>query len=354
MSQINKCINLGKHVVVTGCLPKVNPARLEGLPVSILDTNSLDKIPQAIKEKKKFYSDEHENKLLLPHHQNKTFTGIIEVNEGCLGKCAYCGTKNARGNLTSFPQEDILDYAKKLINLGKKEIFLTSQDTGCYGLDTNTDITELVAQMAETPGNYLLRVGMMNPNHALRLLPKLPDMLNNPRVYSFLHIPVQSGSNRVLKNMNRQYTVQDYKKIVRTIKQKAPQTTIATDIITGLPGETETDHHHTLRLIRETKPDVANLSKFYPRPNTRAEKMPRIKTQVIKKRSTQLSKLINRVSTSQNKHLMGKQFTCLTLSKGFGRTTNYKSVFLDTTQTGAMVNAKITGYGAHHLKAKVL
>ncbi len=357
ISRIKKALQDNKRVVVAGCLPDVNPKLLERYPVSIVNARSLSRIAVAVKEtaQGRIVKYTSGKKPIVPVGDQPGITGIIPISEGCLGKCAYCGTKNARGSLYSYPPKIIKQAFEKMVLEGKKEIFLTSQDTGCYGFDIKTSITKLVKNLLETEGDYLIRIGMMNPDHALKMLPDLAKTLNNQKVYSFLHVPVQSGSDKVLREMNRFYTRQDFLNIVKYCRENVPGITIATDVIVGFPTETEKDYLDTLSLLKTAEPDVTNVSKFYPRPNTAAEKMKKIKTEVIKERSRKLSTLVRRISLARNKKLVGETLECLSLSDKTGRTRAYKTVFFDKTVTPrAWVNALITGAGPAHLKAKVL
>ena len=226
---------------------------------------------------------------------------------------------------------------------------------GCYGFDIGTNLIDLTRSLLEVEGDYIIRIGMMNPEHALKMLPGLAEILNNERVYSFAHVPVQSGSDKVLKAMNRFYTSEDFQKIVSYLRESVQDVTIATDIIVGFPGETDEDHTQTLNLLEETKPDVINVSKFYPRPNTLAEKMPKISTQIIKTRSVQASALARKISAENNSKYVGRMMNCLAISENVCRTRNYKTVFTGTKLTpGTWHKVEITGYGASHLKAKLL
>jgi len=214
VSLVEKYKKQGKKVVLAGCLPKVNKKRALSLGVSIIDTNSLDKIKEAVEsnEVKTFFSKKHSNKIKCPHLQDNSVTAVVELSEGCLGNCAFCGTKNARGNLTSYPLEDIVQYVEDLVSIGKKEILLSSQDNGCYGYDIGTSIYELVKTITSgVKGDYLLRIGMANPHFVYDKKKEWVVMLNNEKVFKFIHIPIQSGSDKVLKLMNRIGTAEQYR-----------------------------------------------------------------------------------------------------------------------------------------------
>jgi len=357
LSRIKDYLAMGKRVIVAGCLPEINPDSLKRFPVSIIDTNSIDKLPLLVKSKKRMIisSDRHSNKLKMPHCMNDSPTAIIEISEGCLSRCSFCGTKNARGDLTSYPVKDIVERARFLIENGKKEIYLTAQDTGCYGLDRKTDLAELLGKILEIDGDYRLRIGMMNPQYALKMVDKLIAIYKDGRIYKFIHIPIQSGSDRVIKEMNRCYTVKQFETIVKRFRKEIKDICLSTDVIVGFPTETEADFKKTLSLIERIKPDIINLSKFYPRPNTAAADMKPLSNDVLKERAIRLHRICKEASLKQNRKYIGRELLCLVVDKKrkMARAHNFKQVFLDKKADG-FVNAKITGASYGHLKGKLL
>jgi len=353
-SRIRGYLALGKRVVVAGCLPKMNRKLLDELPVSIVDTNSIDKLPLAIRSKAIFTSSSHKNKLKMPHCLDDSPTGIIEISEGCLSRCAFCGTKNARGDLTSYPVEDIVARVRLLLGHGKKEIYLTAQDTGCYGLDIRSNLVELLKEILKIDGDYRLRIGMMNPNYALKMLNELIGIYKDDRVYKFLHIPVQSGSDRVIREMNRGYTTAQFEKIVDRFREEIEEICLSTDIIVGFPTETDDDFKKTVGLIKAVRPDIINVSKFYPRPNTAAARMKLLTTETLKKRSVALSKVCQRIILEQNEKYIGQVMECLVTDadRRLARAPNFKQVFLDARGNG-FVHAKIMDASHSCLKGEI-
>lgn len=181
---------------------------------------------------------------------------------------------------------------------------MTSEDTGAYGRDIGTNIAELLNQIVTIlPDGVMLRVGMTNPPYILEHLDAICEILNHPRVYSFLHLPVQAASNNVLENMKREYSLEDFMHVCDTLIAKVPGITIATDIICGFPGETEEDFEQTLQLINRYKFPIVNISQFYPRPGTPAAQMKRVPTDIVKERSRKLTRLFE--SYTAYDHLNG-------------------------------------------------
>lgn len=355
LSRIKKYLALGKRVIVAGCLPKVNPRLLDKFPVSIVDTNSIASLPEVVRSKKRMIivSSAHKNKLRQPFCAGNSLTGIVPISEGCLGRCSFCGTKNARGDLTSYPIKDIVERVRFLIDGGKKEIYLTAQDTGCYGLDRKTSLCDLLEKILEINGDYRLRIGMMNPQYAKKMLDSLIGVYNDERVYKFVHIPVQSGSNKVIREMNRAYRIEEFEKIVGEFRKKVKDICISTDIIVGFPSENDSDFEKTVRLIEKVGPDIINISKFCPRPNTTAAAMKPLRTETVKKRTVRLHKLCKKISLEQNKKYIGRELTCLVIDKKrkMARAPNFKQVFLDR-QADGFVKVKITGASYGHLKGE--
>jgi tRNA A37 methylthiotransferase MiaB len=142
-----------------------------------------------------------------------------------------------------------------------------------------TDLVDLLEKCSNVEGDYRIRVGMMNPMYVPRFLDRLISLYrNNDKVFKFLHMPVQSGSERILRKMKRGHTAKIFLEVVKELRKKIPEITIATDIITGFPSESERDFEDTLSLMEESQPDVINSSKYSPRPGTLAAKYPIMNT----------------------------------------------------------------------------
>jgi len=286
-----------KRIYVGGCLPRMIDLK-KILPKinGLFDVNSLSKIEELIFEgKEKNFSDEKENKINKPTIRCSKETGIINIGQGCLGNCAYCSVKFARGRLKSYSINEIVKAIKKAIQEGCKKIYLSSQDNGCYGYDINTNLPELLREVVKIEGKFKVRVGMMNPMYVLDFLDELIEVYKNDKIMKFLHIPVESGSNKVLKEMKRNYVVEDFIKIIKKFRKNIPKINISTDIIVGYPTETEDDFNKTLSLIKKVKPEVLNVSKFGPRPRTEAAKLKQLDSKIIKERSLKINKIKNSI-----------------------------------------------------------
>ena len=280
-----------KKIIVGGCLTKTIDVREYVNKVdAVFDTNSITKINDIINDPHDEFSKTHEERINIPKVRTNNEIGIIQINQGCTSACTFCATKLARGNLKSYRIGDIKRELESAVKDGCKKIYLTGQDTGCYGFDIGTNLPELLNELVTVPGDYKIRVGMANPWHVIKILPMLIEAYKSDKIIKFLHIPVQSGSEKVTRHMRRIHTVAEFKHIASEFRKAFPRnifpnSTIATDIIIGYPEETENDFQDTINLITETKPEVLNISKFSSRQGTRAAKLKQLPSQEIKRRS---------------------------------------------------------------------
>lgn len=350
--KVKELLSAKKKIVLAGCLPEADLALIRKYAprVPIVGTRSLthiaDAVRAALEGKTVEFFNKREEKLELPRLRGSVIAKI-PIAEGCVSACSFCATKLARGNLRSYPEEAIISEVGMCVKKGCKEIQLTAQDTGAYGLDSGTNIARLLHKISELPGDFRVRVGMMNPEHALKMLPGLIDSFRSPKIYKFTHIPVQSGNDKVLKDMRRRYAVKDFLALIRALRKKFPELTLATDIIVGYPTETEEAFEDTLRLLRKLRFDIVNVSKFTPRPHTPAAKLRPLPSGEVKCRSEIASALCRRITLEKNKKLVGKTFRVLITerqAKGFsGRTDSYRQVAMKKGVPGAFVEARIAG-----------
>ena len=314
-----------KRLIVTGCLPLINFERLKAEVDfdSVVGPAPGAKIVDVVRrvdhgEKVVALVRDSKPSLSLPKVPINSVTGIIPINYGCLGACSYCCVLFARGRLRSYSVNEIVERVKYDLASGAKEIWLTSQDTACYGKDITTNLADLMRRICEIEGRFFVRVGMMTPNQALEILDDLIEAYKDDKIFKFLHLPVQSGDDEVLRLMNRFYTVDDFKSIIYTFRKEIPKITVATDVISGFPGESRKAFEQTMKLIKEIQPDVVNISKFFPRPNTPAKKMMLLPPQEVKRRSKKMAELSRRISLEKNKAWINWEGTVIFDEKGKG------------------------------------
>ncbi len=353
LARISELKKTGKKVIVTGCMAKVQPKRIEiRLPESII-------LPP---------SDYHEFAKLVADRYgiagpalpvNEGTDAILPIAQGCLGNCSYCITKFARGKLVSYPEKTLVDEFNGFVDSGAKEILITAQDTACYGVDTKTNLPSLMRSMLQKEGEYRMRIGMMNPNHLGKIIEDLISVMDDQRVYKFLHIPVQSGSDEVLKNMHRGYKAEQFMELVDTLRASIPEISIATDIITGFPGETDEDHEKTKQLIRDLHADTLNITRFSSRPGTEAASLEQLHGRILKERSTELTVLKNKVEYEVNKRLVGQRFRALATEVGkegtIVRTDYYRPVVIrEDIPLGTFLDVEVTDCRSTYLFGKRL
>ncbi len=292
-----------KKYLITGCITPKIISEIEKLikAVSFLSTHNIIDVVEVIKliiQDKKIINIEKRTceKILFPRNKKNSSIGIVQIATGCFNMCSYCSTKLIKGNLFSFSPENIIKDVENFIKEGCKEIWLTAQDTACYGLDINTDITELLEKLCSIKGDFFIRLGMGNPRYFIKFIDKLIPVFKNKKMFKFLHMPVQSGDDVVLKNMNRGYNVKDFEDIVYKFKKEIPEMTISTDIIVGFPEETEEQFKDSFNLIKRIKPAVLNISRFIPRENTLAFDRKLVSSNDQKKRSKALTLLHKKIA----------------------------------------------------------
>ncbi|MFX1371767.1 MAG: tRNA (N(6)-L-threonylcarbamoyladenosine(37)-C(2))-methylthiotransferase [Promethearchaeota archaeon] len=350
-----------KHIIIAGCLPYIASNYIEVVKniipsfSAIVDLNNIINLPvifQEIKNGKKNLITKlngliDKAKYKINHSPGK-ITGIIPISEGCLGSCTYCCVKNARGKLNCYDPEKIVENAKYQLNQGIKQIYLTSQDCSIYQYNGST-LEHLVIKITNLDYKFFLRIGMINPSFLINDVAQLISIFRQEKVYQFLHIPIQSGSNEILKRMKRKYLISNIIDNIDTIRKEFKNLTISTDIICGFPGETEYDFNRTINFIKWLKPEILNISKFTARPGTKAKNMEQLDSRLIKERSIRLSKVYRNSLIGMNKKWRNWSGKVLVLHKGtepdqsFGRNYAYKNVFIDDYggKYGEFVNVKI-------------
>jgi threonylcarbamoyladenosine tRNA methylthiotransferase CDKAL1 len=356
-------------IVVTGCLPKISLDRVEtAVPefAAILGPQSIETlasvVPRILEGERGIRHIESDGTYKL-----KWFAGppdsvicTIPICEGCLGSCAYCAVKFARGKVRSYSIKDLHQIVERCVHLGYREIRLTSQDAAVYGSDTNESLPDLMNSLGSIEGLHKFRLGMFNPNIVMGSLNELLNSMKNDHFFRFFHIPLQSGSDRLLKTMKRRYIVSDWESVVRRVRKNFPNATIATDIIVGFPGETENDFEQTLDLVKRVKPAITNISKYGDRPNTLASKSKeKVDTSKKKERSRALTKLVNEILLKSNEEWIGWSGPIIITEKGskggmLGRNESYKTVIVhDDLKPGTVVDVEIISSDRTYLVGKI-
>ncbi|MGM0770824.1 MAG: tRNA (N(6)-L-threonylcarbamoyladenosine(37)-C(2))-methylthiotransferase [Halobacteriota archaeon] len=353
--------NRAVDVVVTGCMPQVQlEAILEKNPdAHILGINSIAKIGKVLnviensrnggsRERVELMSTEPEGFLKTAHSRFNPNIHICQISQGCNYSCAYCIVTIARGDLRSFDAESIVEDVRMAVSEGCREIWLTSQDNGQYGTDRDVLLPELLEHIVAIPGEFKVRVGMMNPFSVTPIIDDLIEVFRSDKIYKILHLPIQSASNNVLKKMNRFHTIEETNDIIARFREVFPELTVFTDIIVGFPGETNEDFRKTLEWVKEIRPDKVNISRYTPRPLTKALLFRNIDSRIVVNRSGELHSLCDEIKLASKQKMVGwkgKVFVSMDAKvKGvMARTGSYKPVVMPegSVRPGSSCNVEI-------------
>ncbi|MEX2682268.1 MAG: tRNA (N(6)-L-threonylcarbamoyladenosine(37)-C(2))-methylthiotransferase [Candidatus Sigynarchaeota archaeon] len=357
----------GKILVIAGCLPLIFKKNLDVLRNiapnfgAMVGPKNYHEIPTVFKALQKGASNiirldgtSIEDKMCLEPKRPNKHVAILAIAEGCVGVCTYCCTRFARGILDAYPARFLVERFTKLIDAGTKEIFLTAEDCSAY-FDSRGDVMlpDLIDMFLAKPGDYRIRLGMMNPRTLLPVHEHLIRSMHDPRVFTFIHVPVQSGSDRILKAMNRQYKIIDFVNMMDAFKVAFPGITIDTDIICGFPGETDEDFQQTVSLMERVRPDIINISMYGHRPGTAASKLKQVPSSTVKARTRQLTAIHEEITRKNNERWLGWEGDAI-IEEYNEKTRNYlarnrfyKPIIVDSGNLGEIVRVKITGTVSH-------
>ena len=353
-----------KEILVAGCMPESLMETVEELapeaymlgPSSVgMVTSLLEKLEQD--ERTLYIGGKKPDKTEFSKKSSNPVRRIVPISEGCTGACTFCITKKARKNLKSYPLEDIVEEVRRGVSQGAREFYICAEDTGCYGFDTGRSLPQLMRSISKIDGDFKVRIGMMNPDNALKVLDGLVKSYKSEKFYNFLHVPVQSGSNSVLEDMNRNYSIEEFEKVVSAFREEIPDLNLATDIIAGFPTESDENFQKTLELLERVKPEVVNVSRYGSRPRTVARrKFKDNPTEIIKERSKKVSKLVHEILKEKKKQLLGERRRILVTEEkeevSKGRDSSYNQILLDRGEPGDFKEVEITDYEKFYLKAK--
>ena len=343
-----------KKLIIGGCMVEVDDKRLEKFAGDDcwIGPHKLDKVDEVVEkaingEVVHEYGKTRAIKAGKGKKNSESLVHILQICEGCNGQCTFCCTRIARGFLISYPIDVIVEEAKDAVEHGCKELQVTAQDTACFGMDTGESFADLLNKLGAIEGDFRIRVGMMNPQSIKNQLHEVIDAFkNNDKIFNFVHLPIQSGSPKVLKEMNRKHTLDEYKYILNEFRKEIPQMSLATDIIVGYPTETEEDFNQTLELLKEIKPDIVHISKYMHRPGAKSNHLKEIDHNIMKNRSHRVNQVKTEVMLEKNKEYENTIQNVLITSKGssggyVGYTDSYKNVIVDEAEIGSFMDVKI-------------
>ena len=345
-----------KKLIIAGCITESIVPRIKVVDenISFINTHNLGRISTVVEDSLNGNSLElldkrYEQKVNLPSVRRNPVIGIVPILNGCNYFCTFCSTKLVKGKLFSYPIDAIRQDVKEHLKSGCKEIWVTSNDTGAYMVEQGgkQKLAELLDNILSIPLDFKVRIGMMNPGNTKIILHDLINVYKHPKIFKFLHIPLQSGSNEILRLMNRRYTVEDFIEVVNAFRKEIPEITISTDIIVGFPSETGQQFEDSLNVIKKINPDVLNLSRYSEREGTIAAKMKQLSTNVLKQRSRIMTSLYRVIALENNKKWLTWQGKILIDERGkhdswIGRNYCYKPIVVKGNfKLGDEINVKI-------------
>ena len=348
---------------VCGCMPQeektIKTIKKKCPQVNIVfGTHNIASLPEylydVINEQKKVIEvlsvegDIYENLPIVRDHPKKAWVNIMY---GCDKFCTYCIVPYTRGTQRSRKHEDIVSEVETLVKDGYKEVTLLGQNVNAYGKDLydNYNLADLLKDVSDTG---IERIRFVT-SHPWDFTDSMVDIIaSRDNIMPYIHLPLQSGSNKILKLMNRKYTSEEYLKLYNSIRDKVKDSSVTTDIIVGFPGETEEDFEETLKIVNECKFDGAFTFAYSPRENTPAALMKdAIRESVKMDRLHRLNEVVNKYSNLRNQKLLGKTVKCLVIgesekdkNKVCGYTENMKLVNIEGPKSliGSIVPVKIT------------
>ena len=347
-------------VIFCGCMAQeeglVNKIRKNKWIDIICGTHNYHKIPEYINEYLsngnlcEVYSIEGDVIENIPVKRDSKYTAWVNIQYGCDKFCTYCIVPYTRGKQRSRKSEDIVDEVRELYNNGYQEVTLLGQNVNAYGKDFDNDY-DFADLLGEVSGTGIPRIRFVT-SHPWDFTDKMIEVISKcDNIMPYIHLPIQSGSDRILKLMGRKYTIDEYLEIVKKLRKSIPNVSITTDIIVGFPGETEEDFKKTLDIVNKVKYDLAYTFIFSPREGTPAAKMEdKVSMEEKKERLARLNELINKYALESNKKMDGKTYDVLILgesdkdNKYMGYTENMKlvNVKCDPSYIGKIVPVKIT------------
>jgi len=328
-----KTLNPKLKTLLTGCILKNDFKKFKNHFDFILSKNTLSHWPKILKEKGSLIQPRQINKsdcqyLKIKPKYSNNFSACVPISIGCNNFCSYCVVPYLRGPLACRPYKNILKEAKNLIKKGFKEIWLLGENVNDYH-SQKINFAKLLKITAGLNGNFWLRFTSPNPKD---FSDELIDVIAKcKKITHYLNLPVQSGDNKILKRMNRNYTIEKYKNLVKKIRKKIPDITLSTDVIVGFPGETRKQFENTVKLFKQIKFDMAYIAKYSPRPQTTALKLKdNVSKKEKKRREKVLFEILKETAQDQNKKYIGKTVEVLNnKTKGrflIGKTKTYKTV----------------------------
>ncbi len=359
LKRIRELKEKDKRVLIGGCMASIMKEK-----VSAVDPEAVFISPRNLEKVLEEVGEDDETSPAEPVKKGppeNSIDAIVPIGQGCTERCSYCVTRLARGALRSYTDEEITASVSRRLSEGFKEIMLTAQDTAAYGRDVESTLPDLLNRITSLDGEFRIRVGMANITNLKPVLAETIRAFDSDKVYKFLHLPVQSGDDDLLRSMRRRYSVKDFMDICEDFRSRFPDSSISTDIITGFPGETQEQFQASLDLMREVRPDIINVTRFSAREGTEAFNMDKkVPGWVSKERSRELTKLRNEIRLEKNKSFIGSVFRVMTTEHvkpgtTMARTDGYRLIVLpNDLPLGSFYDVKTVSAADAYLKAELV
>jgi len=354
-------------IILTGCVVNENILDISTLNADIIvDNFSKSSIINLIADNDSSISNISSNTLptttilepffgIPQYKSSKKTRSYFKIQDGCDAKCSYCIIPTLRGASVSIPFNDAISNFKKVLSVGYKEIVLVGIHIGLYGKEFGLNFIDLVKELIKIDGDYRIRFSSLEINE---ITDELIDLIytHQDKIASHLHIPLQSGSNKILSLMNRHYTSDDYIKIVSEAKKRIKNLTVGSDIIVGFPEELDTDFDSTIKTLKEAGTDFMHIFQYSDRKGTVASTMSnKVPANIKKERAIQLKLLADSQYNKLVDASIGKNFRVLSERGNKGHTSNYLTIyFKQTVKENTFYNVTITEYKDNKLYGDVI
>lgn len=350
-------------IVVAGCYAQAHKEKiLERFPYvdKVVGTFDFLNIPELLNDTRRIYAEEKKTEWEIVLPEKAKVSSFIRIMEGCNNFCSYCIVPYVRGRERSKPSELIIEEAKGLVARGAKEIVLLGQNVNSYGKDIPGEMTfaQLLYRLNDIEGLERIRFTTSHPKDMSDELIKA--MAELPKVCEHLHLPVQGGNDRILRLMNRNYTKDQYRRLIEKVRNAVPGIALTTDIIIGYPTETEEEFEELLAFIKEIKFDQVYSAIFSRRPMAKASELPDLPYEVKQRRYEIFNQVQNEISKELNERLIGtiqevliEEAKTKFPNQSRGRTRTNKVVVIDEKiEPGTIVKVRIKEASEYTLKGE--
>lgn len=352
--------NQDLKTALTGCILDQDKQKFRKRFDILFNKNNIHHLPEILSGKDFKGENKSFKYLNIKSKQESKTSEFIPIMSGCNNFCSYCVVPHTRGREVSRPADKIINEVKDILKRDIKKIVLLGQNVNSYK-DKNTSFADLLKRIIKIDGKFWLNFVSSHPKD---LSDDLIDvMANSDKITNYLHFAVQSGDNKILKAMNRNYKIEDYKEIIKKLRKKIPNITISTDVIVGFPGETKAQFQNTVDLFKWAKFDMAYIAKYSPRKMTAASNLDdNVSHKEKKKREKILTKILKKYALENNKKYLNKKIEVLVTSKRnnsfFGETKNNKDIKITShsknLKIGQFITCKICHVTPWHLRGRVV